>query len=138
MFLTYLVYIYTISYGFVYMYYFLTSSSSCMNILTQSPTNLKSSIKVRLTYVWRCFQMQAYYTTYNDLLKENLPKIYDHFNSTTLSPDLYLLDYIYTVFTKAMSLDLACRVWDVFLRDGEQFLFRTALGNLIVMFVYCI
>lgn len=73
--------------------------------------------------------MQAYYTTYNDLLKENLPKIYDHFNCTTLSPDLYLLDYIYTVFTKAMSLDLACRVWDVFLRDGEQFLFQTALGN---------
>lgn len=74
--------------------------------------------------------MQAYYATYNDLLKENLPKIYDHFNSTTLTPDLYLLDYIYTVFTKAMGLDLACRVWDVFLRDGEQFLFRTALGVL--------
>ncbi|KAK4818831.1 hypothetical protein QYF61_019868 [Mycteria americana] len=26
--------------------------------------------------------------------------------------------------------DLACRVWDVFCRDGEEFLFRTALGIL--------
>ena len=29
-----------------------------------------------------------------------------------------------------MPLDLACRVWDVFCRDGEEFLFRTALGLL--------
>lgn len=29
-----------------------------------------------------------------------------------------------------MPLDLACRVWDVFCRDGEEFLFRTALGIL--------
>ena len=27
-------------------------------------------------------------------------------------------------------MDLACRVWDVFCRDGEEFLFRTALGLL--------
>lgn len=73
--------------------------------------------------------MLAYYSTYNDLFKENLPKLYSHFNKTTLSPDLYLLDWIYTIFTKAMNLDLACRVWDLFLRDGEPFLFRTALGK---------
>uniref|UniRef100_A0A1B6MS73 Rab-GAP TBC domain-containing protein n=1 Tax=Graphocephala atropunctata TaxID=36148 RepID=A0A1B6MS73_9HEMI len=75
-------------------------------------------------------QMQAYYSTYNELLKENLPQVYAHFSLTALSPDLYLLDWIYTVFTKAMSLDLASRVWDVFLRDGDQFLFQTALGVL--------
>lgn len=74
--------------------------------------------------------MQAYYSTYNELLKENLPQLYDYFTTTTLTPDLYLLDWIYTVFTKAMNLDLASRVWDVFLRDGDQFLFQTALGML--------
>ncbi|XP_046667469.1 TBC1 domain family member 14-like isoform X1 [Homalodisca vitripennis] len=74
--------------------------------------------------------MEAYYSTYNELLRENLPQVYAHFSLTALSPDLYLLDWIYTVFTKAMSLDLASRVWDVFLRDGDEFLFRTALGVL--------
>ncbi|RZF49182.1 hypothetical protein LSTR_LSTR008468 [Laodelphax striatellus] len=74
--------------------------------------------------------MQAYYATYNDLLCENLPQIFMHFKDSSLTPDLYLLDWIYTVFTKAMNLDLACRVWDIFLRDGEEFIFRTALGVL--------
>ncbi|XP_061936962.1 TBC1 domain family member 12-like isoform X2 [Apis cerana] len=47
-----------------------------------------------------------------------------------LSPDLYLLDWLYTIYAKAMPLDVACRIWDVFLRDGDEFLFRTALGVL--------
>lgn len=74
--------------------------------------------------------MQAYYSVFEQLMADNLPKIHCHFLKSHLSPDLYLLDWIYTVFAKAMPLDVACRVWDVFLRDGEEFLFRTALGVL--------
>lgn len=79
--------------------------------------------------------MQAYYASYNDLLAENLPHVHKHFVTSHLTPDLYLLDWIYTVFTKAMNLDLASRVWDVFLRDGEEFLFRAALGGYCVLII---
>lgn len=74
-------------------------------------------------------QMEAYYATYKALLKENLPKLCEHLDSCRLTPDLYLLDWVYTIYAKAMSLDLASRIWDVFLRDGDEFLFRTAIGN---------
>lgn len=37
---------------------------------------------------------------------------------------------IFTLYSKSLPLDLACRVWDVFCRDSEEFLFRTALGLL--------
>lgn len=76
--------------------------------------------------------MEGYYATYRDLLKENLPKLCDHLELCHLSPDLYLLDWVYTVFAKAMNIDLASRVWDVFLRDGDEFIFRTAIGVLKV------
>lgn len=36
---------------------------------------------------------------------------------------------IFTLYAKALSLDVASRVWDVFFRDGEEFLFRTAIGD---------
>ncbi|XP_023021601.1 TBC1 domain family member 12 [Leptinotarsa decemlineata] len=75
-------------------------------------------------------QMQAYYSAYNQVFSYNLPKLYSHFERSGLTPDLYLLDWIYTIFAKAMPLDIACRVWDVFLRDGYEFIFRTALGIL--------
>ncbi|KAB0796053.1 hypothetical protein PPYR_10114 [Photinus pyralis] len=75
-------------------------------------------------------QMQAYYNAYNEVFNHNMPKLYAHFQKSGLTPDLYLLDWIYTIFAKAMPLDVTCRVWDIFLRDGDEFLFRTALGVL--------
>jgi len=35
---------------------------------------------------------------------------------------------IFTLYAKALSLDTASRIWDVFFRDGEEFLFRAAIG----------
>lgn len=75
-------------------------------------------------------KMSAYYTAYSNALANKLPRVHSHFSIAGLSPDMYLLDWLYTVYAKAMPLDVACRVWDVFLRDGEEFLFRTALGIL--------
>ncbi|WAR21368.1 TBC14-like protein, partial [Mya arenaria] len=53
-----------------------------------------------------------------------------HFKKHNLTPDIYLYDWIFTLFSKSFPLEVACRVWDVFCRDGEEFLFRTALGIL--------
>ncbi|XP_023943464.1 TBC1 domain family member 14 [Bicyclus anynana] len=68
--------------------------------------------------------MQRLWKAYGALLQHNLPAL------DALAPELYLLEWLYTAFAKAMPLDAACRVWDVFLRDGDTFLFNTALGIL--------
>ncbi|KAG5313016.1 TBC14 protein, partial [Pseudoatta argentina] len=75
-------------------------------------------------------RMNTYYKVYSSALALKLPKVFSHFNVAGLSPDLYLLDWLYTIYAKAMPLDVACRIWDIFLRDGDEFLFRTALGVL--------
>lgn len=74
--------------------------------------------------------MTVYYSVYEEFFRENLGNLFIHFSKQGLSSDLYLVDWIYTLFSKSLPLDIACRVWDVFLRDGEEFLFRTALGIL--------
>lgn len=74
--------------------------------------------------------MNAYYQTFEVFFKENLPKLYHHFSEHSLTPDLYLVDYIYTLFSRSLPLDVATRVWDLFLRDGDEFIFRTSLGIL--------
>lgn len=74
--------------------------------------------------------MTSYFSTYNDLLKHNLNKLYIHFNHIGLTPEMYLVDWIYSVYAKSMNLELASIVWDNFLRDNDQFLFRAALGKL--------
>lgn len=37
------------------------------------------------------------------------------------------------MYSKSLPLDIACRIWDVFFRDGDEFLFRTALGMLTLL-----
>nr|KAG5700628.1 hypothetical protein BaRGS_015458 [Batillaria attramentaria] len=40
------------------------------------------------------------------------------------------LGEIFLLYSKSLPLDVACRVWDVYCRDGEELLFRTGLGIL--------
>ena len=42
-----------------------------------------------------------------------------------ISADMYLFPWIQTVFLKYTPLSLASRIWDNFLLDGVEFLFRT-------------
>ncbi|XP_054656645.1 TBC1 domain family member 14 isoform X2 [Dunckerocampus dactyliophorus] len=92
--------------------------------------------------------MLTYFAAFEVFFEENLPKLFAHFKKNSLTPDIYLIDctipsqnptfqnkiwqsdWIFTLYSKSLPLDLACRVWDVFCRDGEEFLFRTALGLL--------
>ncbi|KAJ8013902.1 hypothetical protein DPEC_G00034650 [Dallia pectoralis] len=71
--------------------------------------------------------MLKYFAAFEVFFEENLPRLFSHFQINNLTPDLYLIDWIFTLYSKSLPLDLACRVWDVFCRDGEEFLFRTAL-----------
>ncbi|KAK3851910.1 hypothetical protein Pcinc_041471 [Petrolisthes cinctipes] len=74
--------------------------------------------------------MEAYYQTFEELLGANLPQLADHLHSIGVTPDLYVLDWLLTVFARPLPLDAAVRIWDVYLRDGEEFLLRVAIGIL--------
>ena len=74
--------------------------------------------------------MKIYFETYEEFFEENMPALYSHFKKNQITSDLYITDWIFALFSKSLPLDVACRVWDVFCRDGEEFLFRTSLGIL--------
>lgn len=74
--------------------------------------------------------MLKYFAAFEIFFEENLPRLFSHFQTNSLTPDLYLIDWIFTLYSKSLPLDVACRVWDVFCRDGEESLFRTGLGVL--------
>ncbi|XP_003383946.3 PREDICTED: TBC1 domain family member 12-like [Amphimedon queenslandica] len=75
-------------------------------------------------------QMKPYFTVFSLLLAESLPKVSAHFNQLGFHPQFYLIEWIFTIYTRNLPLDVACRVWDLFCRDGDFFLYRTALGIL--------
>ncbi|CAJ0574932.1 unnamed protein product, partial [Mesorhabditis spiculigera] len=75
-------------------------------------------------------QMTEYFVAFDLYFHQELPELHAHFDAMNLRPDIYIIDWVYTAFAKSLSLDVTCRVWDVFFRDGEEFLFKTALGIL--------
>lgn len=78
-------------------------------------------------------KMADFYAGFETLLKTQLPKIHSHFLTLNLTPDLYLQEWIYTLYSRSLPLDLASRVWDVYCRDGDDFIFRIAIGNTILI-----
>lgn len=74
-------------------------------------------------------QIYAYYEHQLQLL---LPTLHAHFGNIHLTPDLYLRDQIFTLFAKCLPLEVACRVWDLVLRDGNVFVYRASLALLVM------
>ncbi|KRZ01998.1 TBC1 domain family member 14 [Trichinella zimbabwensis] len=75
-------------------------------------------------------KMERYFTAYDVYFKLALPKLHEHFNNLDISPNLYLIDWLYTIYAKSLPLEITCRIWDLFLRDGDRYLYDAALGIL--------
>ena len=74
--------------------------------------------------------MEEHYSSFSSLLATHLPALATHFSKLGLRPDLYLLDWVMTLYSRCLPLDVTCRIWDLIARDGETFLFKAALGIL--------
>ncbi|XP_065176008.1 TBC1 domain family member 12-like [Sycon ciliatum] len=75
-------------------------------------------------------QISLYFNTFAILLDETLPKLASHFKTQGVEPATFLVEWFFTSFSKSLPLDVASRVWDVYFRDGDEFLYKTGLGIL--------
>eukprot|EP00467_Chlorarachnion_reptans_P004445 CAMPEP_0114525526 /NCGR_PEP_ID=MMETSP0109-20121206/22480_1 /TAXON_ID=29199 /ORGANISM="Chlorarachnion reptans, Strain CCCM449" /LENGTH=486 /DNA_ID=CAMNT_0001707131 /DNA_START=121 /DNA_END=1581 /DNA_ORIENTATION=+ len=75
-------------------------------------------------------KMNTHLDVYQTLLKEKLPNLYKHFEEIEIKPGMYLYEWLLTIYSRSLKIDIAHRIWDNFLYHGQVFLFRTALGML--------
>lgn len=78
-------------------------------------------------------QMEAYYRVFNTLLADQMPEVYRNFVAHDIRPSLYLQDWLTTLFSMHLGLDSATRAWDIYVLEGDQFLFRLALALLQIL-----
>ncbi len=72
-------------------------------------------------------EREGYFRVFDTLLADYLARVYANFSSQVVRPSLYLVPWLTTVFVKFLPLDLSTRLLDVFLLEGDSFLFRVAL-----------
>jgi Rab-GTPase-TBC domain len=75
-------------------------------------------------------QMSGHIKLYEEFFQSKLPTLFEHFRDIDLTPDMYMYEWMLTIFSRSMKLETAHRVWDNYLLNGPVFLFRTALGIL--------
>jgi cytohesin/brefeldin A-inhibited guanine nucleotide-exchange protein len=61
-----------------------------------------------------------------------MPELFKHFKTLDITTDLYLIDWLLTLFTRQLrgDHDLIARLWDNFLLDGEIFAIKAGLALL--------
>ena len=59
-----------------------------------------------------------------------MPELYKHFETLDITTDLFLIDWMLTLYSKNMELDTVTRIWDNFMLDGEIFAIKTGLALL--------
>lgn len=74
--------------------------------------------------------MLIYFVVFEVFFEENLLKLFVYFKKNNLILDIYLIDWIFILYSKFLFFDLVCCIWDVFCCDGEEFLFCMVLGIL--------
>ena len=57
----------------------------------------------------------------------NLPELCEHFDELNLLPENYFLSWNMTLFTRDVNLELAKRIWDVFMVEGIQAIYSAAI-----------
>jgi len=75
-------------------------------------------------------QIKKYMLVLEELMAKHIPKVAAHLERIRLTPDMYIMDWFLTLFSKALPLDLAMRIWDCYFFEGTSFMFRAAIGIL--------
>lgn len=64
------------------------------------------------------------------LLGHHYPVLRHHFDRIGLMPEMFLLEWFLTMYTKCLPLDLASLVWDLYLLESEAALYKVAVAIL--------
>ena len=65
--------------------------------------------RFHLFHVSSNIKMEGYYSNFSSLMRAHLPEVSAHLEGLGLRPDMYLIDWIMTLYGRAAPLDLACR-----------------------------
>lgn len=75
-------------------------------------------------------EVRFYLTVHERLLNEEMPSLHAHFKKQGIESDLYMINWVMSLYCRALPLDLVTRIWDVYVLDGDVAIFRAALGIL--------
>ena len=78
-------------------------------------------------------EIKIRFNVFEHFLRLQLPELSEVFEELQIGGELYLLNWLMTLFARSLELDMVTRIWDNYLLVGESFMIRSALGVLKVL-----
>lgn len=69
---------------------------------------------------------------FEEILEYNLPEVFSNFKKIGLLTELYLIEWIMTIFSKNLNIDVAARIWDLYMIEGVKALYQAAISILTI------
>ncbi|KAL7745466.1 hypothetical protein ACLKA6_015471 [Drosophila palustris] len=66
-----------------------------------------------------------------NLVQEQIPEMHIHFQQQGFQTTMYASSWFLTLYTTTLNVNLSCRIMDVFLSEGMEFIFKVALALLL-------
>ncbi|XP_023174374.1 ecotropic viral integration site 5 ortholog isoform X2 [Drosophila hydei] len=66
-----------------------------------------------------------------NLVQEQIPDMHLHFQQQGFQTTMYASSWFLTLYTTTLNVNLSCRIMDVFLSEGMEFIFKVALALLL-------
>eukprot|EP01052_Picozoa_sp_SAG31_P023738 SAG31_NODE_1976_length_6750_cov_8.060893_5_plen_194_part_00 len=77
--------------------------------------------------------MPSLFDFWDRQMRLSLPDLHGHFDKLGLSPALYLVEWIFTLFAKSLPLEPVAWLWDRILVLGDRAIFEAAIGLLSLL-----
>ncbi|KAL8455529.1 hypothetical protein Emag_000658 [Eimeria magna] len=90
--------------------------------------NLMLRRSLHAFYTFDMPAVEVYFRTFDALLEERHPLLLQHLQDLGIQTDVFLVDWMYTVFTRCLPFELLGRVWDLFIIKGDVVLLQTSLA----------
>lgn len=88
---------------------------------------------LRTFYSMNREQLDVYFSLFNLYFKEHNLPLYNHFKEIGIEVELFLLEWILTLFSQVLQANVCYKVWDCLLASGDSFLFRVSIAILQVL-----
>eukprot|EP00127_Corallochytrium_limacisporum_P000258 Clim_evm5s9 gene=Clim_evmTU5s9 len=73
-------------------------------------------------------KLDDYIDCFDIILANHNSELARHMSEIGLRADMFVIDWFMTLYSKSLNIDLSSRIWDIYMLEGEGFLFRVAVG----------
>lgn len=72
-------------------------------------------------------QIKNRFQIFKQVFYYNLPELCEYFENINLFPEMYLTEWCMTLFSKNLNIDLAARVWDIYIIKGIKAIYQAGI-----------